>query len=249
MKADKLISKIQFVLLLFLFAALSSSCYSQQMELQKIEYLGGKVVVHYNLTDTVVGRFYVVRLYASTDNYLNPLVSTRGDVGLEVSPGFNKKIVWDPITDLGASFSGKVALKIRARLFIPFVKFESFKEYKAITRSRPYNVTWSGGTPQNILNFDLYRGEVKIAAFPNIANVGHYKLTLPSNVRPGDEYRIKISDSKNKDEVVYTESFSVKRRIPLAAKVAALVLTSGAIYYLTLPPKAGFVLPGAPTIK
>jgi hypothetical protein len=249
MKGDNRISELLLVVLLFLFAAISSSCYSQQMDLLKLEYRDGKVVVHYNLTDTVVGRFYVVRLYASNDNYLNPLVSTRGDAGLEVSPGLNKKIIWDPIADLGASFSGKVALKIRARLFIPFVKFESFEEYKAITRSRPYNVTWSGGTPQNVLNFDLYRGELKIASFPNIANVGHYKLTLPSNVRPGYEYRIRISDSKNKDEVVYTGFFRVKRRIPLVAKVAALVLVSGAIYYLTLPPGPPYHLPDPIIIK
>jgi hypothetical protein len=140
-------------------------------------------------------------------------------VGLEVKPGNNNKFSWDAKAELGENFSGSVSLEIRGKLYIPFVRFGGFDEYKAIKRLKPYEITWSGGTPQNILNFDLYRGEKKVMTFPNIANVGHYKLTLPKDVKPGKDYRLRISDTKNKDEVVYTGAFIVKRKTPLLLKI------------------------------
>ena len=234
-------------LLLFLVLFAYSS-FSQDLSIMRVEFNDNKVLIHYNLTDSVAARFYAVRLYSSIDNYLNPLINVGGDVGFEVRPGLNKKIIWDPFAELGKSFNGKVALKLRARVFVPFVRFESLEEYKTIVRGRPYNVTWSGGTAQNILNFELYRGARKVAAFPNIANVGHHKLTLPASVKPGEGYRFKISDSKNSDEVAYTAEFRVRRRIPLAAKLASLALLPAAYwaYQSTLDDAS---LPGPPNPK
>ena len=209
----------------------------------RVEYNDNKVLIHYNLTDTIAGRSYIVRVYSSTDNYLNPLRDISGDVGFEINPGLNKKIVWDPVAELGDSFDGKVALKIRARVFIPFITFGSVEEYKTFTRGRSYDITWSGGTAQNILNFDLYHGETKIASFPNIANVGHYKLTLPLTAKPRQGYRFKISDSKNKDEVVNTGQFGIKRKIPLSLKLGALLLLSSTTYYLLMKPEPNDALP------
>ena len=54
--------------------------------------------------------------------------------------------------------------------------------------------------------------------FPNIANVGHYTLTLPRDTKAGHNYYFKITDSKNKDQVVLSPGFSVKRKMPLIAK-------------------------------
>ena len=53
--------------------------------------------------------------------------------------------------------------------------------------------------------------------------MGHYKLTLPKDVKPGKDYRFRISDTKNKDEVVYTGTFIVKRKTPLIVKILPVV--------------------------
>lgn len=192
---------------------------AQQFTIKRVELAEQKVIVHYDLSDTVKGRTYSISIYRSNDNFLNPLQHASGDVGLEVQPGNNKKFSWDAKAELGENFSGSVSLEVRGKLYIPFVRFGGFDEYKAIKRLKPYEITWSGGTPQNILNFDLYRGEKKVMTFPNIANVGHYKLTLPKDVKPGKNYRLRISDTKNKDEVVYTGAFIVKRKTPLLLKI------------------------------
>jgi hypothetical protein len=210
-------------LILPLWLCLSVATHAQQFTVKRVELAEQKVIVHYDLTDTVKGRTYSISVYRSNDNYLNPLQHVTGDVGLEVKPGNNKKFSWDAMAELGDSFNGSVALEIRGKLYIPFVRFGGFDEYKAIKRLKPYDITWSGGTSQNILNFDLYKGDKKVLTIPNIANVGHYKLTLPKDVKPGKDYRFRISDTKNKDEVVYTGSFIVKRKTPLLVKILPVV--------------------------
>lgn len=198
---------------------LSVTLHAQQFVIKRVELANQQVIVHYDLLDTVSGRTYSMNVYASNDNFINPLQKISGDVGLEVKPGNNKTFAWDAKAELGENFSGSVSLEIRGKLYIPFVRFSGFDEYKTIKRLKPYEITWSGGSPQNILNFDLYKGDKKVTTFPNVANVGHYKMTLPKDVKPGKNYRLRISDTKNKEDVVYTGLFTVKRKTPLLLKV------------------------------
>jgi hypothetical protein len=200
--------------------------------IDRVEFKENKVLVHYNLMDTVVGRSYTLRIYSSLDNYLNPLAIVSGDIGQEIKPGPNKKVVWDAKAELGIASNNKVSIELRAQVFIPFIKFEAFDAYKKLSRGRVYNVSWSGGSPQNILNFDLYKGSRKITSFPNVANVGHYKLKLPLYVKPGDGYRFRISDIKNDDDAVNTKEFSVKRKIPLSLQISSLAIIGGVGYFL-----------------
>ncbi|ELR68711.1 hypothetical protein C900_05894 [Fulvivirga imtechensis AK7] len=156
-------------------------------------------------------------------------------MGLEVKPGYSKKIIWQPSRDLGDKFNGKVALEVRSKLFIPFVNMEGFEETEVLKRTREYKIAWTGGHPQNVLNFDLYKGDEKILTYPNIANAGHYTLIVPAYVRPGKDYWFKVSDAKNKEEVVYTERFRIKRKIPLIAKIIPMAVMAGAGYYFLQP--------------
>ena len=206
-------------LLCFCVLSLSVTLHAQQFVIKRVELANQQVIVHYDLLDTVSGRTYSMNVYASNDNFINPLQKISGDVGLEVKPGNNKTFAWDAKAELGENFSGSVSLEIRGKLYIPFVRFSGFDEYKTIKRLKPYEITWSGGSPQNILNFDLYKGDKKVTTFPNVANVGHYKMTLPKDVKPGKNYRLRISDTKNKEDVVYTGLFTVKRKTPLLLKV------------------------------
>lgn len=202
---------------------------SQKLEIAKTEISDDKIIIYYNIEDTLQNRFYTVRLYSSLDDFMHPLEQISGDAGVSLRPG-QKKIVWDP-KELGESFNGKVALEIKARTYVPFVHFEGFESFKNIKRLKPYTLTWSGGTPQNILNFDLIHDDKKITTFPNIANVGHHTMLLPRTIRPGI-YKLRISDSKNRDDVVFTDEFRVKRKIPLALKMLPALAFSGIVYLM-----------------
>jgi len=207
---------------------LASPVFGQKFSIKRLEILNDKINLYYDLVDTVATRTYTIALFASQDNFISPLQQVSGDIGLEVTPGRNKRIVWNAKEELGANFEGKEALEVRGRLYIPFVRLDGLN--KTFKRLRPTEITWTGGTQQNILNFDLYKGKEKITSFPDIANVGHYRLTMPTTVKPGKGYRFKISDSRNKDQVVFSPPFTVKRKISLGLKFVPIVLIGAGLY-------------------
>lgn len=207
-----------------------SLAFSQQFTIRRVEVSGDKINLYYDLVDDLQ-RNYTIALYASRDNYISPLEKVGGDIGLEIKPGGNHKIVWSAKEELGADFEGKIALEVRGRVYIPFVRLDGL--HKSFKRDKPYELTWTGGTQQNILNFELYKGESKVTTFPNIANVGHYTLTMPLSVKPGKDYKFKITDSRNKDQIVYSQPFGVSRKIPLLLKGVPIALVAGGVYFLT----------------
>lgn len=217
--------KLLVISFIILVASRSSG---QTFTINRVEVSGDFVNLYYELTDALEGRTYTVTMFSSHDNFISALQKVKGDVGLEVRPGANKKISWNAKEELGADFAGKVGLEIRGRVYIPFIRMDGLN--KTFKRLRPTELTWSGGTQQNILNFDLYKGEDKITSFPNLANVGHYTMTIPSTVKPGKDYRFKITDTRNKDQVVYTQPFAVKRKVPLLLKAIPIVLIGTAGY-------------------
>lgn len=209
----------------------AAETWAQQFSIRKVELAGDNINLYYDLLDETPQRSYTVSLYSSRDNFISTLEKVSGDVGLEVRPGANKKIVWKAKDELGPDFEGKVGLEIRGKIYIPFVRLDGLN--KTFKRDRPYEITWTGGTQQNILNFDLYKGEEKVTSFPNIANVGHYTLTMPLTVKPGKGYRFMITDTRNKDQIVFSSDFGVSRKIPLLVKAVPVVLLAGGIYLLT----------------
>lgn len=229
-----LFSHVSPLLLAALMFFAKANCSAQSsLELGHLEFSNDLVVIHYSLTDSTPGRLYVVRAYFSQDNFLTPLNNVSGDLGFEVRPGIAKKIFWNPRKELGNSFDGNVAVELRATVFVPFLKLNGFEKYKSIVRGRNYTITWSGGSAQNILNFDLMQGDKLVAAFPNVANVGHHGLKIPTNVPVGKNYRLKVSDTKNGDDVVNTGDFSIRRRIPQVFKFMAGAILGASIFALT----------------
>jgi len=212
---------------------------AQSIELRSIEFVKNKMVIHYDLVDSVEGRFYSIRLYSSADGFLNAMQKILGDAGLEVKPGKDKRIEWSLGDELGTTFEGKVAVEIRGRQFIPFINTEGINVYKVFKRKRSYDLTWSGGTPQNILNFDLMKGDQKVMSFPNIANVGHHAFEFPTYVKPGKNYHLKISDSKNKEEEVKTTAFRIKRKIPLVVKALPVIALGVGVYFIATHKSSG----------
>lgn len=208
---------------LFALSLLIGVCQGQSIELKFVEIKQNKVVVHFDILDSLEARFYSIRVYSSVDGFLNPLEKVSGDAGLEVRPGKNKTVTWAASEELNSTFKDKVSLEIRGRIFIPFINTESINQYKVFKRKRKYDLTWKGGSPQNVLNFDLYKGEKKVTSFPNLANVGHHTFEFPNHVRPGNDYRFRISDAKNNEEVVFTSQFKLKRKVPLLLKVVPLL--------------------------
>ena len=220
---------------------------AQDVQIKRIELEQDKLYLHYSLVDTTRGRHYTVNLYSSRDNYINPIQHLRGDAGLEILPGSNRKIEVNIKDEFGPEFDGKLSFELRAKVYIPFIRLHGFGDFKKFKRGKPYEIQWSGGRPQNVLNFELFKGDQKVHTFSGIPNGGKYTILFPMDTKPAKNYSFRISDSKNKDEVVNTTAFAVKRKIPMIVKVIPVFAIGGVVYFLTKPkPECEGCLPNFP---
>ena len=221
--------------LIFILIILSAApaAFAQEFTINQVELTMEGVAIHYNLIDSTKNRLYTVHVYSSKDDFLQPLAKVKGDVGLEVRPGNGKKILWDP-KEFGDVFRGNVEIEVRGKVYIPFVNFTNLKDLKAFKRTKPTTLTWTGGTRQNILNFNLYKGDELVTVISNVANSGTYDMTIPRSVKPGSDYYFIVSDSKNKDQMMKTSSFAVKPRVKMIFKILPFVAV-GATAYLLWP--------------
>lgn len=67
---------------------------AQTVAIANIEFAQNQVHLTYNFLDSVVGRYYTIRLYSSEDNFLNPMEEVSAEVRMEIKPGMNKILTW-----------------------------------------------------------------------------------------------------------------------------------------------------------
>lgn len=214
-----------FLLAIGCISFLSAS--AQTIAIKKVELAGEKIIVHYDLEDGNPNNEYKLDLYASADNYATPLAKVKGDVGLEVKPGIDRKIEWS-IRDEFGPYKGKLALEIRGKVYIPFVKIQNFDTEKSYKRGNSYNIAWKPGST-NSINIDLYKGGERVGGESNLQNNGSHTFYIPTHAKKGSDYRLKITDTKNSEDVLYTSEFKVKPKIPLLVKVLPVLAVGGIV--------------------
>jgi hypothetical protein len=212
------------ITVIVLFALLGPSVIAQKVAVKKVELAGEKIIVYYDLEDSNPNNEYQIFLYSSQNNYSTALTHVKGDVGNEVRPG-SKKIEWSIREELGP-YKGKLALEVRGKVYAPFAKIQNFDVSKKYKRGKTYPLGWKAGS-QNPIHIELYKGSERITGELNHPNNGSYQLSIPGKAKPGDDYRIKLTDSKNSDEVIYSSYFKVGPKIPLLLKVAPVLAVGG----------------------
>ncbi len=151
-----------------------------------------------------------------------------GDFGSEVTAGFDKKIVWDITKELGA-FKGDVSLELRGRVYVPFVKIKDINEGQVFKRGKNYPVNWTSGNLSGQINIELFNeaGE-RIWGENNVTNVGKFDWYIQGNIKKGHNYKLKFTNSKDRNDVVYSPAFAIKPKIPLLFKVAGIAVIAAA---------------------
>jgi hypothetical protein len=220
---------------LSIFLLLTSFVSAQTVAIKKVELVGEKVIVHYDLDDGNPNNEYLLSLYSSKDNFATALTKVSGDVGMEIKPGNGKKIEWNIIQEYGG-YKGKLALEIKGKVYVPFVKLQGFDTKKKYSKGKTHVVKWKSGN-SNPINIELYKGGERVTGEINHPNNGSYSMFIPKHAAAGKEYRLKFSDPKNSEEVIYSDYFTVSGGIPVWAKVGVPVVVIGglAAYLLTRP--------------
>lgn len=204
------------------------SLHAQSLALDWVEVSGHNVIVHYNLEDNNSNNQYLVNLFTSKDNFAAPLTRVTGDVGTEVKPGMNKKITWDITQEVGA-FKGNLTFEVRGRVFIPFVRLVDFSEGKVFKRTRNYPITWTSGNLSGQINIELFRDQERIMGENNLPNNGKYDWYIPGSVKKGNNYRLKFTNTKDRNDIQYSRPFTIKPKTPFIIKAMGVFAAGAAI--------------------
>lgn len=218
--------------------------HTQTVNIKKIELGGDKITVIYDLDDNNPNNEYLLNLYSSKDNFNTPVAKVKGDVGAEIKPGANKRIEWNIREEYG-SYRGDLQLEVRGKVFIPFVKLQSFGTGKSHKRGKPYDLIWRPGN-SNPVHVEVFKGSTRMQGELNLPNNGKSTVFLGSHLKPG-KYKVKVTDSKKSDDFVYTQEFSVKRKFPLLFKIVP-VLGAGAAVAMLLGGGGEKEIPGPPEL-
>ena len=100
-----------FILMLPLFT------YAQRIENVRAEQDGKKINIYYNITGAQSGQTFNVKLYCSTNGgqtWGSPLYYVSGDIGKNISGGYNKHIVWDVLSEREKLAGNRICFEIRA---------------------------------------------------------------------------------------------------------------------------------------
>jgi hypothetical protein len=210
---------------------ISHAVFAQKISISKVELLGNKVVITYELEDSNPNNEYLISVHGSKDNFASPLTKVSGDVGSGVKAGVTKTIEWK-ITEEYGLYKGKLALEIKGRVFIPVVKLEGSGMQSSYKRGKSYQVVWHSGDPSGQVNVELYKGDVRISGERNLANNGNYTWHVPPKTKTGKDYHMRFSSTKNPDEIVYSKPFKIAPKIPLVVKILPVVAIGGAVILL-----------------
>lgn len=218
-------------ILLFLFASAAIIGHAQKMAIEKIELAREKLVVYYTLDDTNPNHNYQVSLYSSKDNFAAPVTRVTGDVGNEVKPGAQKKIEWNMAQELGA-YKGTLSIEVRAGVFVPVVKLSGFNPDMKYKRGKTYPILWTSGNNGGQIDIDLYDAQDRVHSDRNIPNTGKYEYSIPASAKAGSEYRLKFTNTRNRDEYIYSPPFRIVPKIPFMVKAGAALLVLGGVAVL-----------------
>lgn len=101
-------------------------------------------------------------------------------------------------------------------------------------------VRWSGGNPEDEYALDLFDGRFHYRHIGELKNSGTYPWIIPGDVEPGKEYKFKLTNTEDFGEFAFSNTFIIKRRVPVAAWIVpgALVVGGGILFLILHEPPA-----------
>jgi hypothetical protein len=224
------------ILTVLLFFAGYSSALCQKITSQTPVISGDSIIISYDLEGLVSSQLFEVRAYSSF-NQSDPLKTVSGDVGKNIRPGKNRKIIWLAKNEL-KNYKGDLRISLVAEVL--FTPFENFKisEAKKLVRGRTYKLTWEGGEQNKEVNIALRLDERIILSKKNQANIGMAEMMIPKNMKPGGKYNLRLSMENDPGNQYQIHNIGIRRKIPTGVKILG-VAAIGAVTYLIIPQGSG----------
>lgn len=100
-------------------------------------------------------------------------------------------------------------------------------------RGNAIQVKWTGGNPDEEYALDLFDGRFHYRHVGELKNSGTYPWIIPKDVKPGKEYKFKLTNTNDFGEYAFSRTFVVKRKVPVAVWIVpGALIVGGAVYML-----------------
>ncbi len=201
--------------------------FGQRIENLRASFADGKVTVLYDITGGHPEQTYAIQLFGSHDNFASALRLVTGDVGEGVKGGKDKTIVWNAEGEL-ASNSSNLTFRVTGRLLPMKLSVVSPNNSSSFRRGRDAIIEWRGGSPDQSVKMELFEGNTRITSVGETKNTGSFTWRIPKDLAKG-KYTIHFTSGPDR---LTSEVFLVKPKIPLALKIAPVVLVAGGVALL-----------------
>jgi hypothetical protein len=207
-----------------LWVGLSIS-YGQSLHIDLLQFYKEQAIITYSIlgiNDTPCS----IKIFSSIDNFKAPLNFATGDVGEDVDPGDNKKIVVDIKKEFG-DYAGEITFQIVCK------PAEYLLVRKSFRRGKLYKLRWgiNNNSIKTIRIELLNNAREKVWEAVGVKNSGSYNWKIPRDIKNGD-YRLRFTGIENENKTTLTNSFQIKPKIPLLVKVVGGALVGSLVFIL-----------------
>ena len=201
---------------------------AQKIENVKATINGDDIIITYDLSGKE-GQEFKINLYVSNNNFSKPLIKASGDIGSKITPGKDKRVVWNAKNEL-PEYKGDLIIEVRG------------EAGGSIKRGKLMNISWTGGTPGETVELSLFKGGEVKEKISEQSNNGVYSWQVPKKTKSGS-YQLKLTG--NSSGFAMSTNFKIKPRTPFIVKLLPF-LAVGAVAYVVLGGEKAKDLPAPP---
>jgi hypothetical protein len=113
------------------------------------------------------------------------------------------------------------------------IKFLGPRADAIYKKGKLIEIRWTGGNPDVEYALDLFDGRFHYRHIGELKNSGTYPWVIPKDIDPGKNYKFKLTNTDDFGEFAFSESFIVKRKVPLAVWfIPGALVVGGGIYLI-----------------
>jgi hypothetical protein len=206
---------------------------SQNIENLQTSIQGNKAIVSYDLGGT---SSYYIDIYSSKDTFTNKLRFAIGDLGSGIRPGKDKKIIINlelekiiVNEDLKFQINAISEQTESARVNDSSLKYMPLY-VRDVRRGKINEIYWPATNTSIFINIELYQnGQFIYPIASNVPNSGVLIWNTLRSLKIGENYQIKIIDVNNSLNLVRSNLFMIKAKVPLVVKLIPFVGTAATI--------------------